>query len=117
MTRDELSMAHMRATEQRAATEQFATAFRQHVANWRKEEAERNPVMAALLFGHNEAWNVRLERFLASVEAHATNLRNQEAQFSKALAELPAPAPEPAAPAPTPPIEPAPTKKPRRRAR
>lgn len=95
-TRAELQQILMKATVERAATEHYAQVLRAHLAAWRKQEAERHPVFAALLHGHNEAWAARIESLAASIEQHATTLRTQETQATQALVESPPPEPEPA---------------------
>jgi hypothetical protein len=96
--RQALQDAITKATADRAASEHFVNVLRSRLAAWRTEEADRNPLLGALLWSHNEAWTSRLERLVVEVEAHITTLRTHETQLTQKLAGLPA------EPPPAPPI-------------
>lgn len=101
MTREMQAAAQLQTTAARAAAEELAVALRKKLAAWRKEEATRSPLVAAVLWGYTETWTARLEQFAAELEQRASALRNDEAALLRELAAPP----------------PAPSRAPRKRAR
>lgn len=65
-------------TGQRLSAEQLLGSLRQHLANWRGEEAKRNQVSRALLWSYTELWATRIEALATSVEQHVGTLRQHE---------------------------------------